>query len=245
MEKSFKISLNHSASAVHLQSLSELSIALKQLGLQQGRPVLVVIGGASHLSTDDDERIRLLFTQVLAPLAQKWGAFVVDGGTDAGVMQLMGQARAETATSFPLIGVCPIDLVTFPNAAPISADAAPLEPNHTHFILVPGSHWGDESQWMAEVASVLADHAPSVTVLINGGEITWKDASQNVQAGREVLVIAGSGRTADKLASGLRGEATDQRAQPLIATGLVQAIDLDRCTEVLPDTIEKIFSGQE
>ena len=33
---------------------------------------------------------------------------------------------------------------------------AQFEPNHTHFVIVPGSDWGDESPWITWVASELA-----------------------------------------------------------------------------------------
>jgi hypothetical protein len=40
-----------------------------------------------------------------------------------------------------------------------------------------------------------------------------------------VLVAVGSGRTADVLAAVVRGEASDARADELVATGLVQMLD--------------------
>jgi len=107
---------------------------------------------------------------------------------------------------------------------------------------VPGSAWGDESAWIAETATQLASGAPSVTVLINGGEVTWEDARQSIRAGRLVITIAGSGRTADLLAAGLRGDPTDDRAKALIASGLVQAADLSAGAIALAEIIETIFT---
>jgi hypothetical protein len=46
-----------------------------------------------------------------------------------------------------------------------------------------------------------------------------------VRAGRRVLVVAGSGRTADLLATALRGEAAGERARRLAASGLLSAVD--------------------
>jgi hypothetical protein len=46
-----------------------------------------------------------------------------------------------------------------------------LQKDHTHFILTPGSDWGDEAPWLSRLASVLAGDAPSLTLLINGGAI--------------------------------------------------------------------------
>jgi transcriptional regulator with XRE-family HTH domain len=170
-EKPFKVSFSNGSSsyAVRVHRPTELPVALRKLGLHRSRPVLVVVGGASEVSEADMARLRPLFVEVLAPLAEALGAFVVDGGTDAGVMRLMGQARTETHAAFPLIGVSATGTVALPDAPFPRPDAAPLEPNHTHFVLVPGSEWGDDSPWLVRVASVLAaKEAPSVTVTANG-----------------------------------------------------------------------------
>lgn len=243
MEQSFQLTFanGQTAQAIHLQHDADLPGALNQLGFKGSSPVLVVVGGASKLSDLDRGRVQALFVKVLAPLARDLKAIVVDGGTDAGVMRLMGEARTQINANFPLIGVAPIGLATLPNALSDSTDGSLLEPNHTHFALVPGSEWGDESAWIAQIASILANSQPSVVVLINGGEVTWKDASQNIQEGRPIVVIAGSGRTADLLAAVLRGKATDQRAEDLISSGLVQAIDLTTDFETLSRTIREIF----
>jgi hypothetical protein len=233
------------AAIAQVMSVSGIPLALEAMELaERHRPVLVVIGGASKLGEADYQQVQRLFLDVLAPIAQKWQASVVDGGTDAGVMQLMGQARDAMGGTFPLVGVAPIELAMLPDQPLKSEDAIPLEPYHSHFFLVPGSSWGDESAWIAAIASELAGSAPSITVLINGGEITWADALQNVRAGRSMIVIAGSGRTADLLAAGLRGEPTDARAEELIASRLVQLVELAADSDVLTTTIEAVFAGE-
>lgn len=108
-------------------------------------------------------------------------------------------------------------------------------------LLVPGSNWGDESAWIAEVATQLALGKPSVTVLINGGEVTWEDARQSVRAGRLLITVAGSGRTADLIAAGLRGDSSDERAKELIASGLVQLVDFTAGVSAASGLIESIF----
>ena len=40
--------------------------------------------------------------------------------------------------------------------------------------------------------------------------MTWKDARCNVEAGRRVVVVSGSGRTADILAEALKRESCDE-----------------------------------
>ncbi|WP_414568157.1 hypothetical protein [Nostoc sp. CCY 9925] len=235
------------ALAIRVNQQAELPNTLKQIGLSDSRPVLVVVGGASNISEADFLRIQRLFVEILAPIAQTLGAYVVDGGTDAGVMRLMGVARTQIGAKFALVGVAPEGKVALPNELKV-ADLTPLEPNHTHFLLVPGSNWGDESPWISDVATVLAGGAPSVTVLLNGGEVTFKDAFSSVNTGRLVVAIAGSGRTADILAGALLGNATDDRAKELAKSGKLQCInliDIERGVDNLGEIIKGLLSTKE
>ncbi|MFM7189246.1 MAG: hypothetical protein ACKOX2_00305, partial [Microcystaceae cyanobacterium] len=188
------------AQAIRVESQSELGLALSRLGLTENRPVLVVIGGASLICEKDLQRLRCLFVEMLAPLAQELNLIVADGGTDAGVMRLMGQAREQNHGTFPLVGVSPVGLVKLPHAETSSTELTDLESHHTHFFLVPGEQWGDESRWLAKIASQIAGAYPSVTVLINGGSIALVDAMENLRVHRPLLVIQGSGRLADEIA---------------------------------------------
>lgn len=244
MNKPFRLTFanGQTAKAVQVQDPVILKDDLERIGLQPSRPILVVVGGASQMSESDFHRLQLLFVKVLAPIAEKLGAYVVDGGTDAGVMQLMGQARSQIAATFPLIGVAPDGKVALPNHQGEADDATPLEPHHTHFVLIPGSNWGDESPWIVRVATVLAAGNPSVTVLLNGGEVTYLDARYSVIVGRLVIVVAGSGRMADQLAAAVRGEAADERVQKLAQSGLVKEVNLHEGFEALSIVIEKMLS---
>lgn len=238
MEKPFRIAISNglTASAIRVESPEYLAGAMDELGFHSPRPILVILGGAGKMGEADFNRLRSLFVKVLAPLVEELGASVVDGGSDFGVMQMMGQARAEISARFSLIGVTPVGKVALPGQIP-PEEVAPLEPNHTHFVLTPGSNWGDESPWLADVATVLAKGARSVAVLANGGEISKIDVSQSLRANRPVLAVAGSGRLADTLNAALSGETIDEGARKLVASGLVQAIDLkesfDNVTQVI------------
>jgi hypothetical protein len=247
MEQPFEITFPTGliAEVIQITSSADLDFVLQTLGIDSRRPAIVVIGGASKLSTSDFNRVQQLFVKVLAPLAQKWRAAVIDGGTDAGVMRLMGQARMAIAADFPLVGVIPIGLAALPDKEAPSPVAAPLEANHTHFVLVPGSKWGDESPWIANIASAIANATASVTVLVNGGEVSWKDASESIEAERSLIVVAGSGRTADILANAVRGQSTDSRAEEIVSSGLVQAIDLEAGASAFASMIEEIFASDD
>jgi hypothetical protein len=222
---------------------AKVTTLLTEMGVTPGRPALVVVGGASGISDDCFDQLRSLFTDVLAPVVEALNGVVVDGGTDAGVMKLMGEARAATAGSFPLIGVAAIGTVILPDSDQKSTDeTAPLEPHHTHFVFVPGGLWGDEAPWIARVATAVTMGHPSVTVLINGGRITWQDASNSVRVGRPILVMAGSGRTADELAAAVRGDLESDRATDLIASGLVHTVDLASDPLFLKSVLQSMLS---
>lgn len=225
----------------------ELPVALRRIGLDRPRPTLALVGGARGIPVDEMARLRTLFSEVIAPTAERLNLYVVDGGTEAGIMSLIGEARAAVGGTFSLVGVAATGMVALPTQTPIPEDAALLEPHHTHFVLVPGTRWGDEALWISDVASALSDALPSLTLLVNGGEITWLDARCSVQAGRPVLVLDGTGRTADALAAALRGEHGDLRARDLIKSGLIRAVDGASPREELVAAIEEAFTrkGEE
>ncbi|MGB3613658.1 MAG: hypothetical protein WBA10_07685, partial [Elainellaceae cyanobacterium] len=100
-----------STTLLRIDTQAALPGALIALGFDQPRPTLVIIGGASRLGDADFAKVSQLFTQVLAPLAEAKQLIVVDGGTDAGVMRLIGHGREAIRGTFPLIGVTPIGLV--------------------------------------------------------------------------------------------------------------------------------------
>ncbi len=225
------------AKAVQVHNLNELPDALEALGLRRTVPTMVLIGGAGRLSAADLDCLHPLFTNVIAPVVESLGAGVVDGGTDAGVMRLMGQARAEVQGTFPLIGVAAVGTVDLPGSPQTSPSSAPLEPFHTHIVLVPGSKWGDEVAWISDVAAVLAAEAPTVTVLVSGGRIAYEDAAESIFARRPVIAIHGSGGTADELASALCDDAPDGRARSFVESGLLRGLDISDN----PDTIVKVI----
>lgn len=222
---------------VHVGTRDTLALALEAAGLPSPGPVLVVVGGAGRMDAAELRRLTPLFTDGLAPAIEKVGAVAVDGGTDAGVMRLLGAAREARSASFPLVGVAAEGTVCLPgtdsdpNDATNASDAtnankANLEPHHTHFVLVPGDQWGDESSWISATASDLAGTAPSLTLLVNGGDIAYRDAALSVEAGRPLLVIRGSGRAADEIATAIRGEPSDPRAHQIVRSGLVTYVDV-------------------
>src|SRR4051812_5281993 len=170
------------AQSTQLARGEDMERALARLGLDPPRPVLVLVGGAAGLEGDAFERLRPLFQEALAPFAEETGAVVIDGGTNSGVMRLMGDARG----SFPLLGVV---VERFAHGD----DGAELDPNHTHFLLVEGDRWGDESPLIAAAAEALAGGAPQATGLVEGGEIAGADGPPRGGAGRPPGTLLGGG----------------------------------------------------
>lgn len=230
------------AMAVRVEERSQLPAALVALGLEDHRAVVVVVGGAGGLDAAELDRLRPLFERAIVPAAEWHGAFVVDGGTDSGVMRLLGRSRVSQDATFPLVGVAARGTVSYPGAGQPREDAAPLDPCHSHFVLVPGSDWGAESPWIAEVGTELAGRLPSVTVLVNGGEIAYGDVGHSLAANRPVLAVAGSGRTADELAAAARGRPADPRAARLVASPLVRVVSLDE-TIALRRSLDTALGG--
>jgi len=231
MPKSYPIAVADgcAAQATTIETLAEIPEAIAALGLTPPRPTVVLVGGAGKMSPQDFSTLEQLFVEVIAPAVADIGAVVIDGGTDCGIMALIGKARQQIGATFPLVGVAAIGTVCLPaSPPPPNPDAATLEPHHSHFVLVPGNNWGDESPWIAAIASHMAGSAPSLTIVSNGGEITWQDVAQSVNAERSTVILGGSGRTADGLAAALRGEPCDDRAYPLVASGLLRTVDMKR-----------------
>jgi TRPM family ion channel len=214
------------APKVHVEHVDELPAKLELAGLTPGPAVVVIVGGAGGMGEEDLRAVADVLRDAVVPVVERHAAIVVDGGTDSGVMRLIGRARSAAGAGFPLVGVAAAGTVVLPDDdGPTSPDAAPLEPHHTVFFLVPGEEWGDEAPWISDIASVVAGSGPSVTILINGGKIAYSDAEGSLAKERPVVVLAGTGRTADAIAEALTGRG-DPRAVAIAASPLTSIVDI-------------------
>jgi hypothetical protein len=184
--------------------IEELEQAVTQMGLVN-HPVLVLIGG--HIFPEYTN-VTNQAIDVLAKTAEVLNAAILCGGTDVGVMSAIGKSRGRSAFQFPLVGIAPEGIVTWPegprggNLIPSAGEREQLEPHHSHFILVPGSEFGDETKWISRAATMIAGgRHKSVTVLINGGKVSQMDVDEGLQANRPLIVVSGTGRLADEIAS--------------------------------------------
>jgi hypothetical protein len=92
----FSVEFEHGrAVAVAVEHVEEISAAMVTLGVGTPQPTVVVVGGAAGLDDDGAERLESLSTGIVEAAAA-CGAVIVDGGTDSGIMRLVGRARAQT-----------------------------------------------------------------------------------------------------------------------------------------------------
>jgi len=67
---------------------------LKSLDIEQPKALIVLVGGASGLNESLKPRLNRLFSRGIAHAIADSNAMIMDGGTQAGVMEMMGQGIA-------------------------------------------------------------------------------------------------------------------------------------------------------
>ena len=88
---------------------------------------------------------------IIARLAEETRSVVVDGGMQTGIMAEIGKQRKQKKFSFSLIGVAS-------NGLSIKEDPEfVLEPNHTHFFLIPGKIGGMKIAWISRLRQILQE----------------------------------------------------------------------------------------
>ena len=213
-------------------SIDDLREGLVALGLSHTQGAVTLVGGAATFDTDaspQESATAQRTLRALATVARTRRLVVIDGGTDTGVMRMMGEARQAQGSGFPLIGVAPRGKVTWGGR---SVDDQPvgntrLEANHSAFVLIDAEEWGAESAVLAKAAYALVDRP--VEFVINGGAVTAEhDVRLFVEEGGIVVAVAGTGRFADQLAAAANsGAAESDIIKPLLASGRVRVLTTD------------------
>ena len=108
--------------AVRCRRSGHLDGALAALDLDRGRPALVLVVRRGRSARRPGPGFAL--PEIVA-LSERLRSSVVDGGTDAGIMQLVGKARAAAQATFPLVGVAAEGTVVIPGGLPAQEDAYP------------------------------------------------------------------------------------------------------------------------
>lgn len=213
--------------AVNINDYHEIQEALTGLAIPHPKTVIVLVGGAGGIKWLEKFPMRKAIG-IVARLAEETQSIVIDGGTQAGIMTEIGKQRKRNKFTFPLIGV------VFDSLLMQEEPASILDPNHTHFFLIPGDDWGDESGWISKIATSItgdvkatlatgaADHQKSITILVNGGNISRTDVEYSLLENRPTFVMRGTGRMADEIT----------------LTGNVVAVDISKKPEEILETLK-------
>jgi len=208
---------------------SDVHSLVEELHLEavEGRPALLVCGGADDLRGEELARARTLLGAAVAIATKLSGATVIDGGTATGVMALVGAARQARSDALPvLVGVAPAGLVVAPGSTSDDRGRVPLEPHHTHFALADSGEWGGETPLLFRLAEALARDAPVVTLMAGGGSVALAEAQESAKRGWPLFVIERTGGTADAVASSrASGASEDPVLREIASIGDVRCFD--------------------
>ncbi len=198
-----KVSFNDSAE--HIIDTLELPFKPKS--------IILVFGGASGSLDTSSDSLSILhpILNTVLQYALDNDAIIIDGGTKSGIMELVGQRALEMEQNKKpiLLGVAPAGLVIYPDSSKAidkgkeDSTRTNLDPNHSHFVLVEGDKWGDETAKLFEIAFALASNndIPVVALLAGGGQISKKEVLFCINKSWPIIVIEKTGHLADEIAS--------------------------------------------
>lgn len=198
---------------------AENIISTLQLRLSKPKSIILIFGGASGNLDTSDTSITILH-QILDDVLQYAldnDAIIIDGGTKSGIMEIVGQRanQIEQSKKPIIIGVAPAGLISLSKSTNQEDndknnddndgenDKVLLDPNHSHFVLVEGDSWGDETIKLFEIASALftTDGIPIVALLAGGGRTSQKEILFCINQNWPIIVIEKTGYLADEITS--------------------------------------------
>jgi hypothetical protein len=190
---------NRTAIAVFPDASAQAQDIIAALGIKGYKSVLLLLGGADSLDPQLKPKLTQLFGRGVARAAATVKAVIIDGGTEAGVMAMMGQGVADRGYKSSLIGVAPLGLVRYPGSA--GSGETSLDPNHSHFVLVDGKVWGDETNILFKLVGELRKKVPAVVLVAGGGAVCRNEVLLAIRQNLTLIVVEGSGGVADEIAT--------------------------------------------
>jgi len=214
-----------------------LTLLTERWKLKVPNLVISVTGGAKSFSLKP--RLKEAFSKGLIKVAESTGAWIITGGTSTGVMKHVGEAVAARTQighrtgKINCIGIAPwgqVDnadfLISWDRKKGLypahytvevnDATKAPLDINHSHFILVDNGTIGQygveiglrsslEGEIFQNLKTTSSSSAgsigiPVVILCLEGGPNTIVTMAQAIKKGVPAVVIDGSGRAADIVA---------------------------------------------
>lgn len=243
--ETIRFSNGHEARLVRACAGDQPDELLQALGVAAARTVILIIGGADGLEEAIKPRLKQVFSRAVVRAANRSGAVILDGGTQSGIMELLGYGVSLSHEKPPLIGVAPAGLVSYPGSGNgASAEPAPLEWNHSHFVLAEGNAWGDETPMLFQLAESLGrNDRPVIAVLVNGGSRTREEVLQTVRRGWPLVIVGGTGRLADEIDGLLQSpdrKVPDADIAEIVSEGSITRVSLSDDESV----IERVIAGR-
>lgn len=204
------------------------------LGVASPRAVVVLNGGTTDLEEVLEQQLQYQIVNAVARFAAEEQITLITGGTAAGVFALLSQGLSRWGRTAPCIGVA-VDALTQRLGHP-QGDVL-LDPDHSHFVLVDGQQWGDETKVMYALVDELAQHCHSVAVFAGGGQIVIREMLANVVQGRDMILLAGSGRTTDAVLAARINRSSDNDHLMIAQRGKIIQFDIRHDPAALRDLL--------
>ncbi|XP_072049892.1 transient receptor potential cation channel subfamily M member 2-like isoform X2 [Amphiura filiformis] len=201
----------------------------KKWNLPDPKLVISVIGGSKNISLKPEDKRN--FNEALKKASRTTSTWIFTNGTNCGVTKCVGDAVREgqslkwmngkPADTINCIGISPwgyvdatdtlverqdtdgIRQVEYYHDKPIERrKPVPLNPNHTHFILVDDGRkaFGADLLLRPKLEkSIFADGVPLVLIVLEGGEDAINHVVNSVDQGVSVVLCKNTGRAADLL----------------------------------------------
>jgi len=217
---------HHSTQILTVPVEADSKQIIAELNLVPPRALIVLAGDSAQFDQVDPAikpRLLQLITRGVARAAASSKADVMDGGHNCEIISMIGQGVEERGRKSRLIGVASARQASYPGREPLPDNAPnlPLEPHHSHFVLVEGE--GEENKIMLELADTWASEhkLPVLTLLINGNFSAQREVLGAVRRRWPVIVVTGSGGLADEI-SELAANPPDFVADPILAEILAE-----------------------
>lgn len=233
------------ATALFPSTENEISEIVDALENPDYTAVLVIIGGADNTDQSLVPVLTTLFEHGVAKAAAKTKAIIIDGGTKSGVMDMMGKGVAVVGHVSLLIGVVPLNKISLPGEG--HQAKTQLDPNHSHFVLVNGENWGDETAMLFGLAKHLAQGMPLLVILTGGGKVAKNEVLMAVRENLPIIVLRKSGRLADEIDEAFQKKEAlpeDQVMSEIIAKGNIHFYSVNDPVKDIESRITRMLSDK-
>lgn len=178
-------------------------VLLEELELSPPKALIIIAGGTK----DCDERQKshlYQFGRGIDRAASGIDAIIIDRGAGSEGMAIMEETAPYRRYNAPIIGIAHAGHVSYPGD-PESDRDRPLDPDHSHFILVDEPERNQEIDQVYRFAEFLkmAENIPVITALFNGGKKERAQVLRSVRMESPVIVFKGSGGLADRIAESI------------------------------------------